>query len=799
MTDLTPLLDELLKSHDAKPMTSPSLTLQNIDEFQKEAYRINSHIASLNAYLKKIRQSYLSTAPPPRRTRLATNEKQWPFLTDRQREEIDAETKQLLRELNASIRHLADAEQLRQDTERTLSREKFARLGLGSLGKWAAGGAGQTKSSDQQLEEARANAISGHRESVLWYLRQKLQECGGIQASMMEKRILREVEKNKSVLANSKLHMPELGGFENAAAVPSSSYKSSAALPMETQQMDPETELSQEQVQMFEQENQDMLRLYESKLDQVRTAEKSLVEISELQTQLVNNLATQSEYISQLVEDSLLTTENVGGGNKQLKKAAERKSTANKILQYDFMNPMAPSNEHQNTANTAASPNNPAPPPPSSYKKSSSPVSRLQTISAHMSSSTSTSFSADAVPQAPEDPLFGLMAAYRADTFDKKVDLGIGAYRGDDAKPWVLPVVKKADEILRNDPALNHEYLPIAGLASFTSAAAKLILGADSPALADKRVCSLQTISGTGAVHLGALFLSKFFPVKATAYFSNPTWANHFQIFSNVQLAHSTYPYFSASTKGLDFDGMKKAIGKAPDRSIILLHACAHNPTGVDPTQEQWKELAVLIREKSHFPFFDCAYQGFASGDLAKDAWAVRYFVEQGFELCIAQSFAKNFGLYGERAGCFHFVTGPGTDSQATIGRIASQLAILQRSEISNPPAYGARIAGLVLNDEALFAEWEENLRTMSGRIISMRKALRSKLEEQGTPGTWNHITDQIGMFSYTGLSEKQVLELRSTAHVYMTKNGRISMAGLNTGNVDYFAKAVDKVVRDSL
>lgn len=323
------------------------------------------------------------------------------------------------------------------------------------------------------------------------------------------------------------------------------------------------------------------------------------------------------------------------------------------------------------------------------------------------------------------------------------------------------------------------------------------MLGADSPALAEKRTCSVQAVSGTGSLHLGALFLAKFYPGHPTVYFSNPTWANHNQIFQNIHMPIATYPYFSKSTKGLDFDGMKKAIEGAPDHSIILLHACAHNPTGCDPTKDQWKELAVLLRKKSHFPFFDCAYQGFASGDLAKDAWAVRYFVEQGFELCIAQSFAKNFGLYGERAGCFHFVTGPGTDAQKTIGRIASQLAILQRSEISNPPAYGAKIAGLILNDPALFAEWEDNLREMSGRIIDMRKALRSKLEEMGTPGTWNHITDQIGMFSFTGLSEKHVLELRNTAHVYMTKNGRISMAGLNTSNIDYFAKAVDKVVRD--
>jgi len=409
-----------------------------------------------------------------------------------------------------------------------------------------------------------------------------------------------------------------------------------------------------------------------------------------------------------------------------------------------------------------------------------------------------TAFDASTVPQAPEDPLFGLMAAYRRDTDPNKVDLGIGAYRDDNAKPWILPVVKQADEILRNDPDLNHEYLPIAGLAEFTSASQKLVLGGDSPAIREKRVTSLQTISGTGAVHLGALFLAKFYKKNSDrlVYFSDPTWVNHFQIFSNVGLSYKTYPYFSKQTKGLDFDGMISTIQDAPEGSIIVLHACAHNPTGVDPTQDQWKKVAEVIRAKKHFPFFDTAYQGFASGDLARDGWAIRYFIEQGFELCIAQSYAKNFGLYGERAGCFHFVTAPSSDAESTIGRIASQLAILQRSEISNPPAYGARIASTVLNDPKLFAEWEANLRTMSGRIQDMRTTLRKKLEELGTPGTWNHITDQIGMFSFTGLTEQQVLKIREDSHVYMTKNGRISMAGLNTHNVDYFAKAVDKVVR---
>ncbi|KAJ4220564.1 Aspartate aminotransferase, cytoplasmic [Fusarium solani] len=438
---------------------------------------------------------------------------------------------------------------------------------------------------------------------------------------------------------------------------------------------------------------------------------------------------------------------------------------------------------------------------PTSSSSFSSSISRLNHIARHLSPimASTTNFPADIVPQAPEDALFGLARAYKADESTSKVDLGIGAYRDENAKPWVLPVVKKADEILRNDPELNHEYAPIAGIASFTSKAAELIFGADSQALQEKRTVTLQTISGTGAVHLGALFLAKFYQGPRTIYVSNPTWANHHQIFKNVGLTVDTYPYFHKETKGLDFEGLKETLQSAAEGSVFVLHACAHNPTGVDPTQEQWTEIAAIMKEKKHFPFFDTAYQGFASGDLARDAWSIRYFTEQGFELVVAQSFAKNFGLYGERAGCFHAVTPSSDDASTTITRIGSQLAVLQRSEISNPPLYGARIVSTVLNDADLFAEWEENLRTMSGRIISMRDALRSKLEELETPGTWNHITDQIGMFSFTGLTESQVLKLREEFHIYMTKNGRISMAGLNENNVEYFAKAVDKVVRDDV
>ncbi|PKX98784.1 aspartate aminotransferase [Aspergillus novofumigatus IBT 16806] len=421
--------------------------------------------------------------------------------------------------------------------------------------------------------------------------------------------------------------------------------------------------------------------------------------------------------------------------------------------------------------------------PSSSLSSSSSSIARnrLASLSSQIMGSSSPSvFSTAVVPAAPEDPLFSLAQAFRQDPSDKKVDLVIGAYRDNNAKPWILPVVKKADEAIRKDPDLNHEYLPIKGLPDFTSAAQKLIVGADSAAIREKRVCTLQAISGTGALHLGALFLAKFHPVPPKVYLSSPTWANHHQIFTNVGLKLANYPYFSAKTKSLDFDGMLGALREAPPGSIIVLHACAHNPTGVDLTQDQWKQVAVVLRERQHFPFFDTAYQGFASGDLSRDSWAIRYFVDEGFELCIAQSFAKNFGLYAANA------------------HIASQLAILQRSEISNPPAYGARIASRILNDPQLFAEWEEDLRTMSGRIAEMRKGLRERLEAKGTPGNWEHITSQIGMFSFTGLTEEQVKILREKWHVYMTKNGRISMAGLNTHNIDYFAEAVDSVVRET-
>ncbi|KAE8146964.1 putative aspartate transaminase [Aspergillus avenaceus] len=406
-------------------------------------------------------------------------------------------------------------------------------------------------------------------------------------------------------------------------------------------------------------------------------------------------------------------------------------------------------------------------------------------------------FNPKGIPAAPKDPLYSLVSAYEADESDQKVDLGVGAYRDENAQPWILPVVRKATEIINQDTKQNHEYIPIAGLPEFNSAAQSLILGVDSIAIKEKRVCSFQTISGTGAVHLGALLMAKFTPRPSPFVFiSSPSWPIHDQVFDTVGLPVRHYPYFRKDTKTFDFDGMMDVLKSAPKGSIIVLHACAHNPTGVDPTDDEWKEIAKVMQANELFPFFDCAYQGFATGYLSQDSFAVRYFVQQGFQVAIAQSFAKNLGLYGQRVGAFHFVAGPGADAQSITDNIASQLSILQRSEISSPPIFGAKIASIVLNDPQLFSEWEKDLLTMSGRIKKMRKCLKEELDRLHTPGTWDHIVNQIGMFSFTGLTPSQVLELREKWHVYMAETGRISVAGLNDRNVAYFARAVDDVVR---
>lgn len=401
----------------------------------------------------------------------------------------------------------------------------------------------------------------------------------------------------------------------------------------------------------------------------------------------------------------------------------------------------------------------------------------------------------ESVQAAPPVAVFALSQAYKNDTDPRKVDLGVGAYRGEDGKPWVLPVVKQVElemaEEMGGEGGLNHEYLGMCGIDTFTSAAVSMILGKDSPAIAEGRAAGVQCLSGTGSLRVGADFLAKNAGFTHF-YVSNPTWPNHNAVFRNAGFPNAhMYRYWDAATRSLDFAGMKEDLTAAPEGSVIILHVCAHNPTGVDPTQDQWKEIAQICRDRKHFPFFDCAYQGFASGDLERDSWALRYFVSQGFELFCAQSFAKNFGLYNERAGNLLVVM----NDKTALGNSLSQMAVNIRAMYSNPPNHGARIVSRVLNDPARFTQWMEHIKEMSSRIIRMRKLLKEKMVALATPGDWEHITNQIGMFCYTGLNEQQVAHIIKEHHVYLMKDGRISMCGVTEKNVDHVAKAFNDAV----
>uniref|UniRef100_A0A8D9BRQ4 Aspartate aminotransferase n=1 Tax=Cacopsylla melanoneura TaxID=428564 RepID=A0A8D9BRQ4_9HEMI len=405
--------------------------------------------------------------------------------------------------------------------------------------------------------------------------------------------------------------------------------------------------------------------------------------------------------------------------------------------------------------------------------------------------STSSLFTS--VEQGPPIEVFAVNKAFLDDTHPDKVNLSVGAYRTEECKPWVLPVVRDAEKRLAADDSLNHEYLPVLGLESFTQAATSMLLGgSECKALAEGRAFGIQTLSGTGALRVGAEFLHRQLGFK-TFYYSNPTWENHGLLFKNAGFTDPrTYRYWNAKTRGIDFDGMYEDFEQAPDNSVIILHACAHNPTGCDPTKEQWSKLAQLFKSRpSLFIFFDSAYQGFASGDLERDAYAVRYFAEQGFEFMCAQSFAKNFGLYNERIGNLTLVL----RSASQVTPVKSQLTLIVRAMYSTPPNHGARIVSLVLNDPTLYNQWKQCIQTMSSRIKQMRLGLRERLEKLKTPGAWEHITEQIGMFSYTGLNPNQVAHMVSQHHVYLLKSGRINMCGLTTGNLDHVAGAIHDAV----
>jgi len=345
--------------------------------------------------------------------------------------------------------------------------------------------------------------------------------------------------------------------------------------------------------------------------------------------------------------------------------------------------------------------------------------------------------------------------------------------------------------------SLNHEYAGIDGVPEFLQHSLKFAygskeMGSESEALESGRVGGVQTISGTGALRIGGEFLARFRGKGTPFYLPNPTWANHIPIFKDAGLDVRSYSYYDADTRGLNFKGMLDDCHAAPTGSAFLLHACAHNPTGVDPTKEQWGEVSEVMKAKGHVVFFDCAYQGFATGDAEVDGFAVRKFAEDGHTMLLSQSYSKNFGLYGQRVGCLSAVTA----SPEETAKVVSQLKILVRPMYSNPPVHGARLVAKVLGDPNLRKEWERDCLGMAERITGMRAALVHALAQTGTTQPWEHITSQIGMFCYSGLSKEQVLAIRDKHSVYLTLDGRVSMAGVTSKNVEYLAQAMHDVTK---
>ncbi|XP_031481322.1 aspartate aminotransferase, chloroplastic [Nymphaea colorata] len=392
----------------------------------------------------------------------------------------------------------------------------------------------------------------------------------------------------------------------------------------------------------------------------------------------------------------------------------------------------------------------------------------------------------EGVTMAPPDPILGVSEAFKADTSDAKLNLGVGAYRTEELQPYVLDVVKKTENLMLGRGE-NKEYLPIEGLAAFNKATAELLLGANNAAIQQGRVATVQGLSGTGSLRLAAALIERYFP-DAKALISSPTWGNHKNIFNDARVPWSEYRYYEPKTVGLDFEGMIADIKAAPDGSFVLLHGCAHNPTGIDPTPEQWEVIADVIQEKNHIPFFDVAYQGFASGSLDADAYSVRLFVARGLEVLVAQSYSKNLGLYAERIGAINVVC----SSSDAATRVKSQLKRLARPMYSNPPVHGARIVANIVGDPTLFNEWKAEMEVMAGRIKNVRQRLYDNLIEKDKSGKdWSFILRQIGMFSFTGLNKSQSDNMTNKWHVYMTKDGRISLAGLSLSKCEYLADAI--------
>lgn len=392
------------------------------------------------------------------------------------------------------------------------------------------------------------------------------------------------------------------------------------------------------------------------------------------------------------------------------------------------------------------------------------------------------------IPMAPRDPILGLTEAFNADRNPKKVNLGVGVYYDNDGKVPLLACVRRAERLLI-EQAAPRGYLPIDGLPAYDRAVRDLVFGTDCTAVKEGRIVTVQTLGGTGGLKVGADFLRGVAP-RAGVWISDPSWENHRALFENAGFAVQTYPYYDPKTHGLDFEATLASLRAMPSGSIVVLHACCHNPTGIDFAPEQWTAVIDVVGSQGLTPFLDFAYQGFGDG-LEADSAAVRRFVETGLPLLVSSSFSKSLSLYGERVGSLSVVA----QSSEEATRVLSQLKRLARTNYSSPPTHGGQIAATVLTTAELRTLWERELGDMRERVKEMRRGLVEKLRERAPRADFNFVLPQRGMFSYTGLTREQVVRLRDESAVYMIESGRICVAALNEKNISYTADCIARVI----
>jgi aromatic-amino-acid transaminase len=393
-----------------------------------------------------------------------------------------------------------------------------------------------------------------------------------------------------------------------------------------------------------------------------------------------------------------------------------------------------------------------------------------------------------AVPMAPRDPILGLTEAFNSDVNPKKVNLGVGVYYDDNGKVPLLECVRRAERQLV-EQATPRAYLPIDGLPAYDRAVRALVFGERSTAVAEGRIATVQALGGTGGLKVGADFLRNAAP-HAGVWISDPSWENHRALFENAGFAVQTYPYYDAKSRGVNLDGLLAALGTMPPGSIVVLHACCHNPTGIDLTPEQWAPVIETVVSRGLTPFLDFAYQGFGEG-IEADSAAVRRFVETGAPILVSSSFSKSLSLYGERVGSLSVVAHDGEEAT----RVLSQLKRLARTNYSSPPTHGGKVAATVLGTPELRALWERELGQMRDRIKTMRRQLVDQLRERAPQADFSFMLRQRGMFSYSGLARDQVVRLREESAVYMIESGRICVAALNSKNIDYVADCIARVI----